>query len=89
MDQGEARGGERVENDGVEEGESQVSVMVRMSRDSPRRKSARRAGLSKVGVTEVTDLVLRWAKLRVEWGPGFRWMSPERSRRRRKKGLDD
>jgi len=42
-----------------EEGESQVSMMVRMPMDSSRRKSVRRAGLSKVGVTEVADLVLR------------------------------
>lgn len=80
----EYQGGVReLRTEGGDEAESQVSVIVRMSRDSSKRKSARRAGLSKVGVTEVADLVLRWAKLRVGLGPGLEWTSPERSRRRR------
>ena len=46
--------------------------------------SRRTAGLSRLGVTVVADLMLRWEMLREGrvGGPGLSWMSPESKRRR-------
>ena len=71
-------------------GESQVSERVRMSRLESETKSRRTVGLSRLGVTVVADLMLRWEMLREEGvgGPGLSWMSPESKRRRQVRKIE-
>jgi len=47
-------------------------------------------GLSKLGVTEAAEQMFRWANWTVVVaGPGLRWISPERRRRKKVRRLDD
>ena len=51
-------------------GESQVSEIARSSIEKSEMKSARRNGLSRIGVIEASERTLRWANSRGT-GPGF------------------